>query len=152
FVQSSGLKRGSRMPGKAATGGARRPRPHHKPRPSKANLQPAAIVAVGAAAGGLQQLQRLLEGLRPGHGPAGVGLPHLTRPAATPLLEALTRHSHMPVRLANDGGLAKPDTVYVLPPDSLLAISGGRFQVQPPAAPDEPRLPIDVFMRALAAD
>jgi two-component system, chemotaxis family, CheB/CheR fusion protein len=58
----------------------------------------------------------------------------------------------MPVEEAADDGEVRPNQVYVLPPDALLGIEGGRLRVRPVDPARHERKPIDIFFSALAAD
>jgi two-component system CheB/CheR fusion protein len=56
----------------------------------------------------------------------------------------------MPVRQVTDGEALEPGEIFVIPPNALLTVVRGIFRVEPPG--DDPRGPIDAFLRSLAED
>jgi len=112
------------------------------------------IVGVGASAGGLEALTALLGSIRL-DGMAFVVVQHLA-PRHDSLLPALlARTTSIAVTAAEDGMQVEPNKVYVIPPNSDLAILEGVLHVMTPpraAAPHGPHLPVDYFFRSLAAD
>jgi two-component system CheB/CheR fusion protein len=58
----------------------------------------------------------------------------------------------MKVCQAEDGMKARPNCVYVIPPNVDLSILHGKFQLLEPSAPRGLRLPIDFFFKHLAQD
>lgn len=108
------------------------------------------IVGVGASAGGLEALQKLLDSAPRSGGVSYVVVQHLdpTRPSL--LVELLARRTSLPVREAQNGTLVEPDQVWVTPPDATLTLSAGVLRVASPVDPH--RHPIDVLLRSLAED
>lgn len=68
------------------------------------------------------------------------------------LPELLQRHTTMPVVQAGNRMKLKPNCVYVIPPNKDLSILHGTLYLLDPVAPRGLRLPIDLFLRALAQD
>ncbi|MFL5370407.1 MAG: CheR family methyltransferase, partial [Myxococcales bacterium] len=68
------------------------------------------------------------------------------------LPELLQRATSMPVAQVRDAMQVEADHVYVIPPNAELSILRGVLHLAEPAAPRGLRLPIDLFMRALALD
>jgi two-component system CheB/CheR fusion protein len=66
--------------------------------------------------------------------------------------ELLQRCTRMKVCQAEDGMKARPNCVYVIPPNVDLSILHGKFQLLEPSAPRGLRLPIDFFFKHLAQD
>ena len=111
------------------------------------------VVGVGASAGGLEAFTELLRHLPFDTGMAFVLLQHLDPAHASVLREALARTTDMAVRDAEDGTRLEPNHVYVLPPNTDIAILHGLLSMLPrPAHGRKPYLPIDFFFRALAAE
>src|ERR1700704_7154400 len=88
---------------------------------SKANSCP--TVCIGASAGGLEALTALLEALPPDTGLAFVIIQHLDPKHESLLPNLLARSTGMPVRQVKDGMFMEPNHVYVIPPNSSLAVA-----------------------------
>ncbi len=114
--------------------------------------RPSAVVALGASAGGLESLGRLLGGLPPTFpAPILVAL-HLdpNHPSqAAPLLQQRTR---LQVVAAQAGTQAVPGTVYIAPPDHHLELRGGKIQLTHAPRVSYSRPSIDVLFASVAAD
>ena len=109
------------------------------------------IVGIGASAGGLEALQKLLGAL-----PADTGFPyiivqHLSPDYKSLLGEILGKHTKMPVIQVEDGMTVKPNCVYVIQPGKNMRIEKGRLYLTPQKH-KELNLPIDMFFRSLALD
>ena len=110
------------------------------------------IVGIGASAGGLEALEQFLKGVPPASGLAFVVVQHLDPHHKGILVELLQRSTPLPVRQITDRMTVEPDHVYVIPPNRDLSILHGVLHLLEPAAPRGLRLPIDYFLRSLAAD
>ena len=112
---------------------------------------PFLVVGVGASAGGLGALKHLLDALPPQPGLALVVVQHLDPRHESRLAELLRAHTAMPVIDATHGLKVNPDHVYVIQPNTSVAIADGVLSVT--ARPDErrPHYPIDHFFRSLAS-
>jgi two-component system CheB/CheR fusion protein len=108
------------------------------------------IVGVGASAGGLEALTALLEALPPDTGLAFVIIQHLDPKHESLLPNLLSRSTRMPVRQVKDGMLMEPNHVYVIPPNTSLALTQRTLRLSPREAAVGVRLPIDGFLRSLA--
>ena len=109
------------------------------------------IVGVGASAGGLEAFTELLSHLPDDTGLAFVLIQHLDPRHESHLTELLSKASRMPVSEVKGETRAEANHVYVIPPQSNLGISDGVLHTPP--RPDSGRnMPIDSFLRALAAD
>jgi two-component system CheB/CheR fusion protein len=110
------------------------------------------VVGVGASAGGLEALTEFFQALPPECGLAFVVVSHLDPEHKSALGEILARVSRLPVCDAEDGMVAEPGHVYVMPHNKELTLVRGRLVL---AARREGRvlhMPIDTFLRSLAAD
>jgi two-component system CheB/CheR fusion protein len=107
---------------------------------------------MGGSAGGLEAFEEFFSHLPPDSGLAFVLVPHLEPTHKGMMPELLRRHTAMKVVEVEDGMQVEPNQVYVIPPNADLAILHGRLQVLEPAAPRGLRMPIDFFLRQLAAD
>jgi two-component system CheB/CheR fusion protein len=110
------------------------------------------IVGIGASAGGLEALEQFLRHVPPQSGMAFVVVQHLDPDHKDVMAELLQRTTSMPVRQITDRLSVQPDQVYVIPPNCDLSILHGVLHLLEPEAPRGRRLPIDFFLRALAAD
>jgi two-component system CheB/CheR fusion protein len=109
------------------------------------------VVGVGASAGGLEAFTELLSHLPDDTGLAFVLIQHLDPSHESHLAELLSRASKMPVSEVKGETRAEANHVYVIPPRCNLGISDGVLHTPP--RPDSGRnMPIDSFLRALAAD
>ncbi len=110
------------------------------------------IVGIGASAGGLEALETFLRHLPDKSGLAFVIVQHLDPTHKGMLVELLSRATPMKVLQVKDRLKVEPDRVYVIPPNKDLSILHGVLHLLAPAAPHGLRLPIDLFLRSLAAD
>ena len=113
---------------------------------------PFPIVGIGASAGGLAAVTRLLRALGAAPGLAVVLVQHLDPKHPSDLVELLARVALVPVEAASDGVVARADHVYVIPPGVALAIHGGTLSLTPRQERPGAHLPIDLFFDSLAAD
>ncbi|MEI7745507.1 MAG: chemotaxis protein CheB, partial [Chloroflexota bacterium] len=113
---------------------------------------PVPVVAIGASAGGLEALEAFFARVSAPCGLAFVVIQHLDPTHVGMLPEILGRATSLHTVEATAGMPVKADTVYVIPPNSDMAILNGRLQVLEPFAPRGLRLPIDFFFRSLAED
>jgi two-component system CheB/CheR fusion protein len=109
------------------------------------------VVAVGASAGGLEALTGLLEAMPDDCGLAIVVINHANPHHESLMVDLLSRHTAMPMAFAHNGALVEPNHVYVIPPNSFLALRDGALHLSPPETGHNVRLPIDFFLRSLAS-
>jgi two-component system CheB/CheR fusion protein len=110
------------------------------------------VVALGASAGGLESLGRLLEGLPKGFPAPVLVAMHLDphhRSQAVPLLQQRTS---LRVLVAQAGVPIAPGTVYVAPPDHHLELRGGKIRLTHAARVSYSRPSVDVLFASVAAD
>jgi two-component system CheB/CheR fusion protein len=109
------------------------------------------VVGVGASAGGLEAFTELLSHLPADTGMAFVLIQHLDPKHKSHLTELLSKTSQMPVSEVNGETRIEANRIYVIPPRRNLSIMGGVLQT--PARPESGlNMPVDAFLRALAAD
>jgi two-component system CheB/CheR fusion protein len=114
------------------------------------------IVAIGASAGGLEPLSNLLKRITL-ESMGVIIVQHLPPHHDSVLPALLVRASGQNIVAAQDGMEVERNHVYVIPPNSDLAILRGVLHLMSPpstesGAPPRPRHPIDYFMRSLAED
>lgn len=110
------------------------------------------VVGIGASAGGLEALNGLF-----GHMPADTGMAfvvvqHLDPQHESRLRELLALVTSMPVLEARDALPIEPNHVYVIAPNTTLAIANGLCRVTPRGETHRVHLPVDHFLRSLAED
>jgi len=110
------------------------------------------VVGIGASAGGLEAFRQLLEHLPTDTGMAFVLVSHLDPTHKSILTELLARRTKLPVTEVSDGMRVEPNNVYVLPPNTSMAIAEGILHLQPREEGRAGRHPIDYFLRTLAED
>src|ERR1019366_9705336 len=130
-----------------------------KPEPKARVAKPTAparssfpIVGIGASAGGLEALEVFLHHLPEQTGLAFVVVQHLDPTYKGMLVELLARVTPMKVLQVKDRLKVEPNRVYVIPPNRDLSILHGVLHLLAPVASRGLRLPIDSFLRSLAAD
>ncbi len=109
------------------------------------------VVGVGASAGGLEAIQKLLTNLPIDTGMAFVIVPHLSAEHKSALVEILSRNTSMPVSEIVEKTGIELNKIYIIPPNHNLSIKDGDLileQVEKDAK--LPRLPIDHFLTSLA--
>ena len=140
-------RRNSARSGRQAQAAAARVRaPLASPEPHRT---PAAIVGVGASAGGLEAFTGLLKELPSDSGLALVFAQHLAPAHESMLAEILQRATPMPVDEARDESPLEPNRVYVMPPARTILLRDGRLRLTPRA--EGQHHPIDHLFESLAA-
>lgn len=108
------------------------------------------VVGIGASAGGIIALQKFFDALGDDVGAAFVVVVHLDPAHSSELPAILQNHTRMRVFQVNDPAPLAPNTVYVIPPNRRLLISGESVATGPFGEPRGQRAPIDLFFRSLA--
>ncbi len=107
------------------------------------------IVAIGASAGGLDALEKLFATLSPDTGSAFVVIQHLSPDHKSMMANLLSRHTSMPVVMAEQDMPVEPNHVYLIPPGAIMHMGEGYLRLTP-KNPRTLTLPIDVFFTSLA--
>jgi two-component system, chemotaxis family, CheB/CheR fusion protein len=125
-----------------------------KVRPDKVRSKTGAfpIVGIGASAGGLEACTQLLRHLPSDSGMAFVLVQHLDPKHKSILSDLLAKATSMPVSEVKDGMHAKPNHVYVIPPNTGMVISRAILVLTPRAETHGFHMPIDQFFHSLAED
>lgn len=122
-------------------------------RPSSAATSqstPLLIAGIGASAGGLEAVTRLVEQLPTDTGMAFVLVQHLDPRQASLLPSLLARTSPIPVREVADNLHAAPNHLYVMPSNTQVTVSDGSLRLSPRTKSEGLHMPIDHFLRSLA--
>src|SRR5437899_3663476 len=110
------------------------------------------IVGIGASAGGLEAFSKLLRNLPVKTGMAFTLVQHLDPKYESILPETLSRVTELQVRVAAYNMVVEPDHVYVIPPNTPLAILHGVLHLMARTLVPGQHMPIDYFLRSLAQD
>ena len=110
------------------------------------------MVAIGASAGGLDAMARLLDAMPADTGMAFLLVQHLDPHHPSQLAELLSTHTNMPIVEATEGMGMEPDAIYICPPGHFLAIRFGVLHLTRPLTGDHARMPIDFLIRSLAEE
>ncbi len=107
------------------------------------------IGGVGASAGGLDAIKKVLQSLPENTGLALVIVQHLATGQESMLPEILSRFTKMPVNKVQSGKQIEPNHVYVIPSGTTMTIKEGALQLKPKR---EFHKPIDEFFVSLAQE
>src|SRR5271154_4581943 len=107
------------------------------------------IVAIGASAGGLEAYKEFFLALPSDTGMAFVMIQHLDPSHQSMLTEIISKTTKMPVEEVRSGVTIQPNCVYVIPPNALMAIAGGIFQLSPRSKTPGHHLAVNFFMQSL---
>ncbi|HUE95029.1 MAG TPA: chemotaxis protein CheB, partial [Longimicrobiaceae bacterium] len=110
--------------------------------------QPAAVVGIGASAGGLKALQHFFESVPADSGLAYVVIMHLDPERESRIAELLQDRTDVPVTQVTGETMVEADHIYVIPPEHDLAMAGATIRVQDRAG--RPHAPVDLLFRTLA--
>jgi two-component system CheB/CheR fusion protein len=114
--------------------------------------KPSFYVGIGASAGGLEPLEKVFSALPPDTGMAFIVVQHLSPDFKSLMDEILSRHTTMKVNRVENGMEVLANEVYLIPPKKEMIISGGRLLLADKDPDISPSMPIDLFLRSLAAD
>lgn len=108
------------------------------------------VVGVGASAGGLDALLRIVRALTPDITLAICIVLHVPATGRSFLGPILDRHTNFDVKVAVDGEPLRPGRAYVAPPDRHLTVSGGRLELGRGPKENGVRPAVDPMLRSLA--
>jgi len=129
------------LPGDSARNGAQKRRDPN---------EPAAVVGLGASAGGVGPLQQFFADMEPESGLAFVVVMHLSPEYESQLASVIQQKTRMPVTQVNESVHVRPNHVYVIPPNHQLTFEDSTLHLAPPQQPLGRRVTIDLFFRTLA--
>lgn len=109
------------------------------------------IVAIGASAGGLDALERFFDELAVDSGAVFVVIQHLSPDHKSMMDNLLSRHTTMPVMMAENGLEMRPNHVYLIPPGKTMTVAGNELRLVP-KSPHVLSLPIDLFFTSVAKE
>jgi two-component system, chemotaxis family, protein-glutamate methylesterase/glutaminase len=109
------------------------------------------LVAVGASAGGVESLRRLVAKLPPDLPAAVAVVLHLSPASPSLLSQILARSGPLQVSQAKDGEVVRESHIYVAPPDHHLLVDGDRFRLDRGPTINGVRPAVDALFRSAAA-
>lgn len=110
------------------------------------------IVGIGASAGGLEIFTQILRALPIDTGMGFVLIQHLAPQHDSQLSEILSNTTAMPVNEAVEGMRIEPNSVYIIPPNTLMTLEQGVLRLEPRRRVRGKYMVIDGFFSSLASD
>ena len=83
---------------------------------------------------------------------AFVLIQHLDPSHESMLAEIIAKSTRMPVEEVKSGVTIRPNCVYVIPPNALMALAGGAFELSPRGKTPGQHLAVNFFMQSLAQE
>jgi two-component system, chemotaxis family, CheB/CheR fusion protein len=112
--------------------------------------EPVPIIGIGASAGGLHALEQFFDDCPVQAGVAFVVVQHLSPSHESYMESLLARRNRMPVRMLKATSEIEPDHIYLIPPGSIMRLSGNHLVLTPRES--GMFLPIDIFFESLAEE
>src|ERR1043165_2536718 len=112
--------------------------------------EPAAVIGIGASAGGVAAFQQFFGDMDPESGLAFVVVMHLSPEFESRLANVIQQKTTMPVTQVSEPVKVKPNNVYVIPPHHQLTFEDSTLTLVPPQKQLGKRITIDLFFRTLA--
>jgi two-component system, chemotaxis family, CheB/CheR fusion protein len=112
---------------------------------------PLTIVGIGASAGGVEAMTKLVQHLAPDSGLAYVLVQHLAPRHESFLPELLRSSSRVRVVQAEERMAIEPNRLHVIPPNAHMTIVNGHLHLAPRPLDRTQYNPIDSFFQSLAA-
>lgn len=110
------------------------------------------VVGLGASAGGLEAVRKLLAALPTRTGFAFVLVQHLDPSHQSVLVDLLAHDASIRVLQAGDGMTIEPNVLYIISPHTYLSIRGGVLRVSELQGHNHVHLPFDYFLNSLAEE
>ena len=108
-------------------------------------------VGVGASAGGVEALQELFQHMPLDTGASFIIVQHLSPDAVSLMDKILQKSSRLPVQLAEEGAIPKPNHIYLNHPGKTLTMKEGRFHLESAHDRNQLYLPINLLFQSLAS-
>lgn len=107
------------------------------------------IVAIGASAGGLKEIEKFFRNMPKVDEVAFVIIQHLSPHHKSILAEIVTKYTEMAVKQIKRETRVAAGKVYIIPPNKLLKIENGKLVLSAIQENNLGKLPIDVFFNSL---
>ncbi|MDB2687043.1 PAS domain-containing protein [Mariniblastus sp.] len=108
------------------------------------------IVGIGASAGGLKPIQEFFDHMPVDTGMSFVVVQHLSPDFKSLMDELLARHTKMQIHKVIDGVDIEPNSIYLIPAEKNMSISGNQLLLTDKSERSGLHLPIDNFFQSLA--
>ena len=108
------------------------------------------VVGIGASAGGLQSVEKLLEEIPSGTNSALVIVQHFSPDVVSSMAEILSRSTSLKILMVTDGVMLQPDTIFLIPPGQEIKVAANRFSLCDADRSKATRV-IDILFTSLAA-
>ena len=108
------------------------------------------IVGIGASAGGLKPIQDFFDQMPAETGMSFVIVQHLSPDFKSLMDELLARHTEMQIHKVIDGVDIEPNSIYLIPAEKNMTISGNQLMLTDKSEKPGLHLPIDNFFESLA--
>ncbi|OLN26463.1 Chemotaxis protein methyltransferase CheR [Desulfovibrio sp. DV] len=118
--------------------------------PAEARPAPHFIIGIGASAGGFEALEQFFSAMPGDCGASFVVVQHLSPDHKSLMVELLSKHTPMRVCQAEENAPLIPDTIYLIPPKTVMTAANGRLHLAAREDRPVPNYPIDVFFNSLA--
>jgi two-component system CheB/CheR fusion protein len=118
---------------------------------SAAAGSPFPVVGVGASAGGLESFSELLTNLPGNPGLAILYVSHLEPHHKSHLPEILDKVTGMQVREVREGMAVEVDHLYLIPPNTNMALADGKLNLTRRSTVRGQHMPVDYLFRSLAS-
>lgn len=110
------------------------------------------VVGIGASAGGLEALEAFFSAMPSKPGAAFVVVQHLSKNYKSLMDELLARHTRMKINRVSNGMEIKANEVFLIPAGKNMTLFNGKLLLSDQKTGQHLNLPIDIFLRSLAAD
>ena len=107
------------------------------------------VVGVGASAGGLQSLEKLLGKIKLGTKSALIVVQHFSPDVVSSMAEILGRSTDLQIQMVTHGMKLQPDTIFLIPPGKEIRLTGNQFEATDADRKQVTRV-IDILFKSLA--
>src|SRR3954467_3230469 len=118
---------------------------------SDARVARSRVIALGASAGGIEALTRIVRDLPPTFGAPILVVVHTPPTAMSRLPEVLGRAGPLPAGHAQQGEIPRPGRVYIAPPDRHMVVTEGRLVLIEGPHENGVRPAVDPLFRSVGA-
>lgn len=108
------------------------------------------IIGIGASAGGLEALQKLVSSLKPDLPLSYIVAQHLSPTHNSVLTDLLRRNTSLKMQELKDGQVPEPGCIYVIPPNTDAVLENGRLHLLAPEFAIGPKPCVDRLFISLA--
>jgi len=119
---------------------------------SKSSHSPTYVICIGASAGGLEALQSLFDHMPPDLDCAFLVAQHLSPDFKSLMDTLLSKHTDMPVLIAEDGVSLQPNVVYLLPAGKIMRVVEKKLYLSDVPPETRVNFPINELFRSVAED